>query len=275
MRFCPRSRWPVISDLQEKMKHKARKRFGQNFLTDTLVIQRIVDSISPAPGQLMMEIGPGQAALTRPLAESGVELHLVEIDRDLAGVLERMFHSNPDVVLHVGDALKMDFGEVTAGRPFRLVGNLPYNISTPLLFHLLQWSELLIDMHFMLQQEVVRRMAATPGSKAWGRLSIMCQYHCEVAPLFTVQPGSFTPAPRVQSAIVRLVPHRIPPVHIVSMDSFQRLVTQAFSMRRKTLRNSLREMLSASVIESAGIDPGLRPEALSLQQFADLSLLVE
>jgi 16S rRNA (adenine1518-N6/adenine1519-N6)-dimethyltransferase len=257
------------------MKHKARKRFGQNFLTDTLVIQRIVDSIAPAPGQLMMEIGPGQAALTRPLAESGVELHLVEIDRDLAAVLERMFHNNPDVVLHVGDALKMDFGEVTAGRPFRMVGNLPYNISTPLLFHLLQWSELLIDMHFMLQQEVVRRMAATPGSKAWGRLSIMCQYRCEVAPLFTVQPGSFTPAPRVQSAIVRLVPHRKPPVHINSMDSFQRLVSQAFSMRRKTLRNSLRELLSASDIESAGIDPGLRAEALSLQQFADLSLLVE
>jgi 16S rRNA (adenine1518-N6/adenine1519-N6)-dimethyltransferase len=169
----------------------------------------------------------------------------------------------------------MDFREITTGRPFRLVGNLPYNISTPLLFHLLQWSELLIDMHFMLQQEVVNRMAATPGSKAWGRLSIMCQYHCEVAPLFSVQPVSFTPAPRVQSAFVRLVPHRKPPVHIDSMDSFQRLVTQAFSMRRKTLRNSLRKLLSASAIESAGIDPGLRPEALSLQQFAELSLLVE
>jgi 16S rRNA (adenine1518-N6/adenine1519-N6)-dimethyltransferase len=257
------------------MKHKARKRFGQNFLTDPLVIQRIVDSIAPAPGQLMVEIGPGQAALTRPLAESGVDLHLVEIDRDLAALLVRMFHGNPGVAVHVGDALKMDFGKISGGRPFRMVGNLPYNISTPLLFHLLQWSELLIDMHFMLQQEVVRRMAATPGSKAWGRLSIMCQYRCEVSPLFTVQPDSFTPAPRVQSAIVRLVPHREPPVHIESMDSFQRLVNQAFSMRRKTLRNSLRQLLSSSAIESAGIDPGLRPEALSLQQFADLSLLME
>jgi 16S rRNA (adenine1518-N6/adenine1519-N6)-dimethyltransferase len=240
-----------------------------------MVIQRIVDSIAPEPGQLMMEIGPGQAALTGPLAESGVNLYLVEIDRDLAAVLERRFQNNPDVALHVGDALKMDFGEISKGRPFRLVGNLPYNISTPLLFHLLQWSELLIDMHFMLQQEVVNRMAASPGSKAWGRLSIMCQYRCEVTPLFAVQAGSFTPAPRVQSAVVRLVPHREPPVRIDSMDSFQRLVSQAFSMRRKTLRNSLRELLSASVIESAGIDPGLRPEALSLQQFADLSLLME
>lgn len=257
------------------MKHKARKRFGQNFLTDPMVIQRIVDSIAPEPGQLMMEIGPGQAALTGPLAESGVNLYLVEIDRDLAAVLERRFQNNPDVALHVGDALKMDFGEISKGRRFRLVGNLPYNISTPLLFHLLQWSELLIDMHFMLQQEVVNRMAASPGSKAWGRLSIMCQYRCEVTPLFAVQAGSFTPAPRVQSAVVRLVPHREPPVRIDSMDSFQRLVSQAFSMRRKTLRNSLRELLSASVIESAGIDPGLRPEALSLQQFADLSLLME
>jgi len=274
-RPCQRSKWLVISEWQEKLKHKARKRFGQNFLTDPTVIQRIVDSVAPAPGQLMMEIGPGQAALTRPLAESGVELHLVEIDRDLAARLERQFHSNPGVTLHTGDALKMDFGEITAGRPFRLVGNLPYNISTPLLFHLLQWSELLIDMHFMLQQEVVNRMAATPGGKARGRLSIMCQYRCEVTPLFSVQPGSFTPTPKVQSAIVRLVPHRTPPVHIESMDSFQRLVTQAFSMRRKTLRNSLRQLLSAAVIESAGIDPGLRPETLSLQQFADLSLLMK
>ena len=257
------------------MKHKARKRFGQNFLADPLVIQRIVDSIAPVPGQLVVEIGPGQAALTHPLAQTGAELHLVEIDRDLAKRLERQFADYPGVKLHLGDALKMDFREITEGRPFRLVGNLPYNISTPLLFHLLQWSDLLIDMHFMLQQEVVRRMAARPGGKAWGRLSIMCQYRCEVVPLFTVQPESFTHTPKVQSAIVRLVPHKNPPVRIDSMDSFQRLVSQAFSMRRKTLRNSLRGLLTVASIESAGIDPGLRPEALSLQQFADLSLLME
>ncbi len=255
--------------------HKARKRFGQNFLTDSLIIRKIVDSIAPAPGQLLIEIGPGQAALTRPLADSGAELHLVEIDRDLAARLEREFQGNPNVTVHVGDVLKTDFGEITGGRPFRLVGNLPYNISTPLLFHVLQWSDLLIDMHFMLQQEVVERMAAMPGNKAWGRLSIMCQYRCEIAPLFTVRAESFTPVPKVQSGIVRLVPHREPPVRIDSLDAFQRLVIQAFSMRRKTLRNSLRGLLSAAVIESAGIDPGLRPETLSLQQFADLSLLME
>jgi len=179
------------------------------------------------------------------------------------------------VHVHVGDALKMDFAAISGKRPFRLVGNLPYNISTPLLFHVLKWSELIIDMHFMLQSEVVNRMAASPGTKAWGRLSIMCQYHCKVIPLFTVQAESFTPVPKVQSGIVRLIPHREPPVQIASKESFDRLVIQAFSMRRKTLRNSLRDMLDVSLIESAGIDPGLRADALGLEQFAALSNLME
>jgi 16S rRNA (adenine1518-N6/adenine1519-N6)-dimethyltransferase len=257
------------------LKHKARKRFGQNFLTDTLVIQRIVEAIAPTPEQLLVEIGPGRAALTQPLVDTGTELHLLEIDRDLAARLEQQFRDNPRVQLHVGDALGIDFSEIAGGRPFRLVGNLPYNISTPLLFHVLQWSDLIIDMHFMLQQEVIKRMAAVPGNKAWGRLSIMCQYRCAVASLFTVEPGSFTPAPKVQSGIVRLIPHREPPVRIDSMDSFERLVSQAFSMRRKTLRNSLRGLLNDSLIKSAGIDPGLRPENLSLGQFAELSRLME
>ena len=257
------------------MKHKARKRFGQNFLTDARVIQKIVRTIAPEPGQLMLEIGPGQAALTSPIADTGVELHLVELDRDLAAVLAHKFSGQPQVHLHVGDALNIDYRQLSGNRRFRLVGNLPYNISTPLLFHLLQWSDLIVDMHFMLQQEVVKRMAAGPGSKAWGRLSIMCQYRCEVMPLFEVPPESFTPAPRVQSAIVRLVPHPEPPVQIESMETFQRLVRQAFSMRRKTLRNSFRGLLDVEQIEHAGIDPGLRPEALSLQQFADLSNLVK
>jgi len=162
---------------------------------------------------------------------------------------------------------------MTGERPFRLVGNLPYNISTPLLFHVLKWNELVIDMHFMLQQEVVKRMAAEPGSKAWGRLSVMVQYHCQVTSLFNVPPEAFTPAPRVQSAIVRLVPHEQPPVEIRDMDSFRRLVSQAFSMRRKTIRNSLRGLLDETAIESLGIDPGIRPESLSLAQFAALSKL--
>jgi 16S rRNA (adenine1518-N6/adenine1519-N6)-dimethyltransferase len=208
------------------------------------------------------------------LLASGAELHMVEIDRDLASKLQRLIAGRDHAFLHVGDALSMDFAAVCSGRTFRLVGNLPYNISTPLLFHVLQWSELISDMHFMLQREVVERMAATPGNKAWGRLSIMCQYHCAVTPLFTVPPEAFSPAPRVHSSIVRLVPHATPPIHIESMDAFQRLVGQAFTMRRKTLRNCLRGLLDAGQIQSAGIDPGLRPEALGLEEFATLARLL-
>jgi len=257
------------------LTHKARKRFGQNFLRDPLVIQKIVDSIAPRPGELFIEIGPGQGALTSPLLTTGMELLLVEIDRDLADRLAARFHSHPGVQVHRGDALKIDYGDLAGNRRFRLAGNLPYNISTPLLFHVLQWSELIIDMHFMLQREVVNRMAASPGSKAWGRLSIMCQYRCEIVPLFTVQPESFFPVPKVHSAIVRLIPHREPPVQIVSIEAFEHLVTQAFSMRRKTLRNSLRSLLDVSQIESAAIDPGLRADALGLEQFAALSNLMK
>jgi 16S rRNA (adenine1518-N6/adenine1519-N6)-dimethyltransferase len=257
------------------MGHRARKRFGQNFLTDPLIIQRIVNTINPVAGQLILEIGPGQAALSRPLAESDAELHLLEIDRDLAARLQAWFGPNSQTRVHTGDALTTDFSEIAEGRRFRLVGNLPYNISTPLLFHILQWSDLVIDMHFMLQQEVVKRMAANPGGKAWGRLSVMCQYYCEITPLFDVPPEAFSPAPKVQSMFVKLVPHTQPPVAIGDMAVFQRLVTQAFSMRRKTLRNCLRGMLDASMIEAAGIDPGLRPETLGLKEFAALSEILE
>ena len=253
------------------MEHRARKRFGQNFLIDPGIVARIVDAIAPAPGQLMLEIGPGQAALTAALAASGVDLCLLEIDRDLAGRLEERFRDAPNVQLHCGDALRMDFSELTGGRRFRLVGNLPYNISTPLLFHVLKWERQIVDMHFMLQQEVVNRIAARPGGKAWGRLSIMCQYHCAVTPLFTVPPEAFQPAPKVQSAVIRLVPHASPPAKIADMKRFERLVTQAFSMRRKTLRNSLRGLLDADAIAAAGIDPGARPETLGLAEFAALA----
>ena len=257
------------------MGHRARKRFGQNFLTDPLTIQRIVNTINPAAGELILEIGPGQAALSEPLAESDAELHLLEIDRDLAARLQIMFKPEGRAEVHTGDALQVDFSEIVNGRRFRLVGNLPYNISTPLLFHVLQWNELIIDMHFMLQQEVVRRMAAEPGNKAWGRLSVMCQYYCQVIPLFGVPPEAFTPAPKVQSMFVKLVPHDQAPVKINDMTVFERLVSQAFSMRRKTLRNSLKGMLDASMIESAGIDPGARPETLGLAHFAALSEILE
>jgi len=253
------------------MQHRARKRFGQNFLTDAGIIQRIIQTIAPRPGQLIVEIGPGQAALTAPLAASGAELHVLEIDRDLAAGLERRFQREDNVEVHCSDALQTDLDAVTAGRRFRLVGNLPYNISTPLLFHVLNWRDLIEDMHFMLQQEVVNRMAAAPGGKARGRLSIMCQYHCAVTPLFAVPPEAFHPAPSVQSAVVRLVPHPAPPVQIGDMAQFERLVAQAFSMRRKTLRNSLRGLLDADAIAAAGVDPGLRPETLTLEQFAALA----
>lgn len=253
------------------MQHRARKRFGQNFLVDSQVIQRIADVISPQPDQLLIEIGPGQAALTGPLLASGAELLLVEIDRDLAGRLQSKFSNQERLHVHQADALRVDFHELSGGRPFRLVGNLPYNISTPLLFHVLRWSDLIIDMHFMLQQEVVNRMVAVPGNKQWGRLSVKCQYHCAVSSLFNVPPEAFSPAPRVQSAIVRLVPHRAAPVTINDMETFDRLLTQVFSMRRKTLRNGLRGLIDAGTIESLGIDPGLRPEMLTLEQFAILA----
>jgi 16S rRNA (adenine1518-N6/adenine1519-N6)-dimethyltransferase len=255
------------------MKHRPRKRFGQNFLTDGLVVRQILQAIQPEAGQLILEIGPGEAALSMPLAESGAELRLLEIDRDLAARLRARFAGRENVRVEEGDALKMDLSEVTGGRVFRLVGNLPYNISTPLLFHVFSWSALIKDMHFMLQHEVVQRMAASPGGKTWGKLSVMCQYHCQVVPLFRVPPEAFTPAPKVESAVVRLVPHAKPPVELRDKKNFEQLVSRAFSMRRKTLRNSLRGMLEASRIESLGIDPGTRPECLDLADFAALSNL--
>jgi 16S rRNA (adenine1518-N6/adenine1519-N6)-dimethyltransferase len=257
------------------MHHQARKRFSQNFLRDPLIIERIIRAIDPRAGERIMEIGPGQGALTRPLLAAGADLHMLEIDRDLAARLQLEFAHCANAHMHVGDALGMDFSAINDGQKFRLVGNLPYNISTPILFHVLQWSHLVVDMYFMLQREVVERMAATPGNKAWGRLSIMCQYHCSVTQLFTVPPEAFTPAPRVQSSVVRLLPHATPPVHIESMDSFRKLVGRSFSMRRKTLRNCMRGLLQVGQIESAGIDPGLRPESLGLQQFAALANLME
>jgi len=253
------------------MKHRARKRFGQNFLHDQKVIDRIIASIAPRPGDLLLEIGPGQAALTEPLIASGAELHVLEIDRDLVAQLEKKFAHTDNITIHSGDALQVDFSEITGNRPFRLIGNLPYNISTPLIFHLLRWHSLVIDMHFMLQKEVVKRMASDPGSKTYGRLSVMTQFRCTVTPLFDVQPESFTPAPRVSSSIVRLQPLQSPPFEVGSDRNLEKVVTAAFSQRRKTLRNSLGKLFSAAQIVATGIDPGQRAEQLSLSQFAALA----
>lgn len=253
------------------MKHIARKRFGQNFLHDTGVINRIISTIAPQKSDLLVEIGPGQAALTHPLQQSGAELHVIELDRDLVRRLEEVFSGCENVSIHSLDALKADLSEVTGGRPCRLIGNLPYNISTPLIFHLLQWNHLLIDMHFMLQKEVVDRMAAGPGSRTYGRLSVMTQFRCRVIPLFDVQPGSFSPAPRVRSSIVCLKPLEQPPADAGSFENLSRVVSAAFSMRRKTLRNSLKKYFTAGQILATGIDPGQRAEQLSLVQFASLA----
>jgi 16S rRNA (adenine1518-N6/adenine1519-N6)-dimethyltransferase len=253
------------------LKRPARKRFGQNFLTDTAVIRRITDCISPRPGELIIEIGPGRAALTDALLESGASLVLVEIDRDLAGDLERRFPDSGAVEVHSADALQTDFATLAGKRPYRLVGNLPYNISTPLIFHILGMQRPPLDMHFMLQKEVVARMASGPGNKTYGRLSIMCQNLCEVTELFEVSPASFDPAPRVTSAVVRLVPRATPLSGHESLNALERVVRQAFSLRRKTLRNSLSTLLTAAELEASGVEPGQRAEQLDLANFFALA----
>jgi len=254
------------------MQHKARKRFGQNFLHDTGVIRRIVSSVDPRAGQHLVEIGPGQGALTRELLSALGQLDAVELDRDLIGPLQRSCASLGELRIHSADALRFDFCRLARpGERLRLVGNLPYNISTPLLFHLLEQSRCIDDMHFMLQKEVVQRMAAEPGGKVYGRLSVMLQARCEVLPLFDIAPGAFTPAPKVTSSLVRLRPLREPRFVIADPPLFARLVSQAFSQRRKTLRNSLRELISPEQILALGIDPGQRAERLPLEAFVALA----
>ncbi len=255
--------------------HRPRKRFGQNFLHDPQIIQRIVASIRPRNGQCMVEIGPGEGALTRELLPILGQLNVVELDRDLIPRLEAICASLGDLRIHQADALKFDFCQLSPGpAQLRVVGNLPYNISTPLLFHLLEMSHCIQDMHFMLQKEVVERITAKPGSGQYGRLSVMMQYYCETAMLFTVGPGAFRPAPKVDSAVVRLVPHRQSPVD-VDASQLSQLVTRAFGQRRKTLRNNLKGLLDAEEIAALGIDPGIRPERLSLEDFARLTLAIK
>lgn len=257
------------------MNHKPRKRFGQNFLHDQQVIDRIIASIAPQPSDVLLEIGPGQAALTRPLVESGAELHVVEIDRDLVETLQQKFAGISNITIHPCDALKADFTEIAGNRPFRLVGNLPYNISTPLIFYLLQWHHMIIDMHFMLQKEVVDRMAAPPGSKTYGRLSIMLGCRFTIEALFDVDPLAFDPPPAVTSAVVRLTPLSDDRYNIRNFRLFSRLVATAFSQRRKTIRNALRQLANPEQLAAAGIDAGLRPEAISIDQYVALANALE
>lgn len=254
------------------MSHQARKRFGQNFLQDPNVIHAILAHARPAAGEHWVEIGPGLGALTAPLLASGARLDAVELDRDLVALLQKRFADQANLSIHNADALSFDFAGLAAdGRKLRVIGNLPYNISTPLLFHLLDNSGCVQDMLFMLQKEVVARICAPPGSRTYGRLSVMMQYFCDTEELFEVPPESFDPVPAVMSAIVRLTPHAGPPVDVGNLPAFQLLLTQAFSQRRKTIRNSLKNLLTAEQIAALDIDPGLRAEALTLDEFARLN----
>ena len=252
-------------------QHVARKRFGQNFLVDTQVIGSILAAIAPRRDDLIVEIGPGLGALTAPLIERLDRLHAVEIDRDIVARLRRRFPAE-QLVLHEGDALSFDFGALVVGdQVLRVVGNLPYNISTPLLFHLAQFADRVYDMHFMLQKEVVERMVAEPGSADYGRLSVMLQYRFVMDWLLDVPPESFDPAPRVDSAVVRLIPRR--PEDLTARDErhFAALVAQAFSQRRKMLRNTLKGVIDDTVFTEAGIAPTVRAEDLSVADYIRLS----
>lgn len=256
------------------LMHQARKRFGQNFLHDQGVISRIVRSINPKPGEALVEIGPGLGALTELLLEAtDGQLDVVELDRDLIPVLRTKFFNYPNFRIHEADALRFDFASLKpADRLLRVVGNLPYNISTPLMFHLLAQADLIQDMHFMLQKEVVERLAAGPGDPHYGRLGIMVQYHCRVSHLFDVGPGAFRPAPKVDSAIVRLEPYRELPYPATDVKLLERVVREAFNMRRKTLRNALRNLVEdAAVWDELELDSSRRPEQLSLAEYVHLS----
>ncbi len=248
-----------------------RKRFGQHFLHDTGVLDRIVSCVRARPGDLLIEIGPGQGALTRRLLALGYPLIAIEIDRDLVRQLQQEFATSP-LTLIEQDVLQVDFERWNTGSPtIRLIGNLPYNISTPLIFHLLKHRALIKDMHFMLQKEVVDRLAASVGDKNYGRLSVMIQCYYSVDPLFTVKPGAFTPPPKVQSAVVRLQPLSTPKVPEHAIGAFSAVVKQAFNQRRKTLKNSLQTLIPEDAWGLSGIDPQLRPEQLSVEDFARLS----
>lgn len=258
------------------MPLQARKRFGQHFLQDKHVIQRIVDMISPLPQQHLVEIGPGQGALTLPLLKKTGFLEVIEIDRDLIPALKNRCVDKGELIIHQADALTFDFQQlVREGQPLRMVGNLPYNISTPLIFHLLEYAKHISDMHFMLQKEVVDRLAARPASEHYGRLSIMVQYHCSVQSLFNVGPEAFAPPPRVHSSIVRLIPHQLPPYLAQNYFHFAKLVKTAFGQRRKTLRNALKLLVDDEDWERLPIDSHLRPEQLSLPEYVKMSNLLQ
>lgn len=251
------------------LKHQARKRFGQNFLQDNNIIDSIIRAISPKNDDNMLEIGPGLAALTKPLLKNLNQLTAIEIDRDLHAYLNQMPEAQNKLYLISADALTVDLSPM--GQKLRVVGNLPYNISTPLILHLLSFGTQIKDMHFMLQKEVVERLAAQPHSKDYGRLSVMVQADCEVEHLFNVPPSAFSPAPKVDSAIVRLRPYTQNPYPIVDRAILSKVVQRAFSMRRKTLANNLKPILNQDDIINLGLEPKARPEDLSVAEYISLT----
>ena len=254
-------------------EHRTRKRFGQHFLHDRNLVDRMVRTLDLKQDDTVVEIGPGRGALTYPLLEDLPHLHVVELDRDLITLLRQ--ENTPDrLSIHESDALKFDFRTLKpADKPLRVVGNLPYNISTPLIFHLLSQADAISDMTFMLQKEVVDRLTASPGTRDWGRLSIMVQYYCQADYLFFVPPGAFSPPPKVDSAVVRLLPYPTLPHPVDDEDHLRRLVAQAFTQRRKAIRNSLKSLVSLEQFEAAGIDAGLRPDQLSVADYVALANL--
>jgi 16S rRNA (adenine1518-N6/adenine1519-N6)-dimethyltransferase len=248
-------------------RHVPRKRFGQHFLVDPAIVARIIGAIDPQRGDHVVEIGPGLGALTDPLLARIDHLHVVEIDRDLSARLRERY---PDrLTVHQEDALEFDFGRLPA--PLRMAGNLPYNISTPLLFHAATAAGRCRDLHFMLQREVVDRMVAGPSESEYGRLSVMLQYRFRIERLLEVPPRAFRPEPKVDSAVVRLVPRPVDELKAHSESGLSRIVARAFSMRRKTLRNTLAGVISASDLEEIGIDPGRRAQELEVAAFVTIS----
>ena len=252
--------------------HQAKKRFGQNFLHDDGVISKIVDAINPEPGENLIEIGPGLGALTEPVIDRAGAISVVELDRDLAHRLRHHPFLAPKVTIYEADALKFDFSEIAQDeKPLRIFGNLPYNISTPLIFHLLTFKDCVQDMHFMLQKEVVQRMAASENCKAYGRLSIMTQYQCQVIPVMEIGPEAFKPAPKVDSAIVRLIPHTHIENPVKDIKSLNQVCLAAFNQRRKTIRNSFKKLFTVEQLTALDIDATLRPENLPISDYIKLA----
>lgn len=253
------------------MKHQARKRFGQNFLTNRQIIDQIITFVNPQPGENLLEVGPGLGALTLPLLDRGKALQVVEIDRDLIAKLNS--RALDGLIVHDADVLQVDWSDMANDRPLRIVGNLPYNVGTPLMLNLLAAAEHVQDIHVMLQKEVVDRLCATVGSRAFGRLSVMMQSGFTIEHLLAVPPDAFSPAPKVQSAVVRLLPNANRP-NVKTCERLSNATRLAFANKRKTLRNNLKHLISAEELLAVGVDPTARAETLTVDQFLTLAEMI-